>query len=148
MKHIYSAIALFLLVNVNAQTPAFKSNFEDGNMKYKVKSYSLAILAYDKAIAAIPDADAFVGDKTPLTPERKSAAEAFAKRGASYFQTGNTSSMKEDAYKALSIDPANFDAKALLAAVTHKAGNKIDACKEIRKQIINGSEVANKIFEE
>lgn len=149
MKHLYSALAFFLLVNANAQSPAFKTNFEDGNMKYKVKSYSLAIVAYDKAIAALAgDAEKYVGDKSPVTPERKATAEAYAKRGACYFQTGNTSAMKNDAFTALSIDPGNNDAKALLAVTNHKAGNKIDACKEIRKQIIEGSEVASKIFEE
>jgi tetratricopeptide (TPR) repeat protein len=148
MKHIYSAAALFLLINLNAQSPVFKTNFEDGNMKYKVKSYSLAILSFDKAVATIEDVDKYVGDKSPMTPERKSYANAFSKRGACYFQTGNTSSMKEDAFKALSIDPQNVDAKALLAVSNHKSGNKIDACKEIRKQIIAGSEVAPKIFEE
>lgn len=148
MKYLYSALALTLVLNMNAQSPAFKSNFEDGNMKYKVKSYSLAILSYDKAIKQGPDADQFVGDKSPMTPERKSLAEAYAKRGACYFQTGNQSSMKNDAYKALSVDPENTDAKALVAAANHKMGNKNDACKEIRKQVVAGSEVAPKIFEE
>ncbi|MGZ3865924.1 MAG: hypothetical protein ACXVC6_11280 [Bacteroidia bacterium] len=151
MKKISSALALFLVVNAYSQSAAFKSNFEDGNMKYKVKSYSLAILAYDKAIATTADKadlEKAKEDKSASVAGRKSYADAYAKRGASYFQTGNTTAMKNDAYTALSIDPNNIDAKALLAASNHKAGNKLDACKEIRKQIIAGSEVANKIFEE
>ena len=149
MKHLYSAIALFLVVSLNAQSPEFKKNFEDGNMKYKVKSYSLAIVAFDKAISAIAsDAESAAGAKTPMTPEKKNMANAYAKRGACYFQTGNTSSMKNDAFMALALDPENTDAKALVAASQHKAGDKRGACKEIRKQIINGIEIAPKIFEE
>jgi tetratricopeptide (TPR) repeat protein len=149
MKNLYSAIALLLFVNLNAQSPEFKRNFEDGNMKCKGKSYTLAIASFDKAIKVIAaDAEKFVGDKSPATPERKSMSEAYAKRAACYFQTGNTSAMKTDAFMALSLDPENTDAKACIAASQHKGGDKIGACKEIRKQIIKGSEVAPKIFEE
>jgi len=149
MKHILPAFALLLTVNVNAQSPEFKKNFDDGNMKYKVKSYSLAITAFDKAIATISEeAEKQVGEKTPMTPEKKNMSAAYAKRGACYFQKGNTSAMKNDALMALSLDPENFDAKALTAAAQHKAGDKNSACKEIRTQIKNGSEIAPKIFEE
>ncbi|HWY37635.1 MAG TPA: hypothetical protein VNY73_03685, partial [Bacteroidia bacterium] len=134
---------------MQAQSPEFKRNFEDGNMKYKVKSYSLAIPSFDKAINVIAsDAEKFIGEKGPVTPERKYMAEAYAKRGACYFQTGNTSSMRNDAMMALSLDPDNADGKALNAASQHKAGDKRTACKDIRAQITAGSEVAPKIFEE
>ncbi len=149
MKNIIAAFAILFIVNLKAQSPEFKNNFEDGNMKYKVKSYTLAVSAFDKAIKVIAEAaEKSVGEKTPVTPEKKYMAEAYAKRGACYFQTGNTSGMKNDAVMALALDPENFDAKALMAASQHKTGDKKSACKELRTQIVNGSEVAQKIFEE
>lgn len=151
MKKVLFASALFATCLATAQTPAFKKNFEDANMKYKAKSYSLAIPSYDKAIKEIADdANAAIELKKVNTPEAKTMAEAYSKRGMCYYFTGSTFAMKSDADMAIKLDTGNADAKALLAYNLHKGGgsDKKKACKAIRKAIIAGSEGGEKIFEE
>jgi tetratricopeptide (TPR) repeat protein len=149
MKHIIYVFAALSAFSGMSQSAEFKRNFEDGNMKYKVKSYTLAIPSFDKAIATVQaEAQKAASSKTPLPADKKYISEAYAKRGACYFQTGNTGAMSSDAEMALACDPDNIDAKALRAAYKHKTGDKKAACKEIRQQVTAGSEVAPKIFEE
>ncbi|MEO8760817.1 MAG: hypothetical protein ABI388_06220 [Bacteroidia bacterium] len=149
MKKIVFVIALFAFVKINAQTPDFKKNYEDGNLMLKAKSFSKAILSYDKAIAIVEaDADNALKTKTYLTDDKKYISDAFAKRAICYYNTGNYMAMKTDADKVMVLDSSNADAPALLAYQKHKAGDKKGACTIIRKQILKGSDVAKKVFED
>lgn len=150
MKQILLASALFASVAASAQSPEFKKLFEEANMKFRAKSYTAAIPAYDKAIKVIEDdATTALALKKAGTPEMKYMAEAYSKRGMCYYFTGSTYAMKNDADMALKLDTGNTDARALLAYNQHKGGNdKKKACKAIRKAILAGSEGGNKIFDE
>ena len=147
MKKALLVFALFSIVKINAQNKTCSNNrdYEDGNTKFKGKSYSLAIQSYDKAITQI-EADA---KKPNLNYDIKVCTiDAYARRATCYYNTGNYSAMKTDAEKVLSLDTGNADALALLAYFKHKAGNKKDACAIMRKQTTKGSEVSKKVFED
>ena len=147
MKKLLFIITLFSIVKINAQniTCANNKDFEDGNTKFKGKSYALAIQAYDKAIALV-EADA---KKPNLTYDiKKCMVDVYVRRATCYYFTGNYSAMRGDADKVLSVDTANADARALLAYSKYKAGNKKEACATIRTQIIKGSEIGKKVFED
>jgi tetratricopeptide (TPR) repeat protein len=149
MKKTLFVIALLFLVKINAQTADFKKNYEDGNSKYKVKSFSLAVVSYDKAIALVQsEADEAIKSKVLLSADKKYISDVYAKRAACYYNTSNYGAMKADADKVLALDSANTDAKALLAFQQHKAGDKKGGCTVLRKQINNGSEIAKKVFED
>lgn len=149
MKKTLLVIALFVIVKINAQTPDFKKSYEDGNIKYKAKSYSQAILNYDKAIALVQtDADASVKAKMALSDDKKYISDVYARRASCYYNTGNFSAMKVDAEKVLVLDPTNADGLALMAYTKHKAGDKKGGCSIAREQINKGSEIAKKVFEE
>ncbi|HKC68785.1 MAG TPA: hypothetical protein VKG26_11185 [Bacteroidia bacterium] len=146
MKKLLFILSLFSIVKINAQSTCINNkDFEDGNTKFKGKSYSLAIQSYDKAIAVI-EADA----KKPNVSYdvKKCMADVYARRAICYYNTGNYTAMKADADKVLSIDTANADALALLAYTKHKAGNKKAGCTAIRTQITKGSEAAKKVFDD
>ncbi|MFI5142253.1 MAG: hypothetical protein ACHQII_07850, partial [Bacteroidia bacterium] len=147
MKKLLFIITLFSVVKINAQnsTCANNKDFEDGNTKFKSKSYSLAIQSYDKAIAII-EADA---KKPNLNYDiKKCMVDVYSRRATCYYNTGNYTAMKTDADKILALDTGNADALALLAYTKHKAGNKKAGCVAARNQIIKGSEVAKKVFED
>jgi tetratricopeptide (TPR) repeat protein len=149
MKKVLSLLALCILIKTNAQTADFKKFCDDGNAKFKIKSYSLAIQSYDKAIAGVQaDADNAVKSKTALTDDKKYIADVYAKRATSYYYTGNYPAMKTDAEKVLVLDPKNQDAISLIAYMQYKAGDKKAACAKEREQITKGSEAARKIFED
>jgi tetratricopeptide (TPR) repeat protein len=140
---------LLLTANCNAQTADFTKNYEDGNIKYKMKSYSLAITFYDKAIALVQaDADNAVKSKTVLSDDKKYITDVYARRAACYYNTGNYSAMKTDAERILVLDPKNADALALMAYTRHKAGDKRGGCSIAREQVNKGSEIAKKVFED
>ncbi|HTA63247.1 MAG TPA: tetratricopeptide repeat protein [Bacteroidia bacterium] len=146
MKKLLFIIALFSIVKSNAQsTCSNNKDFEDGNTKFKGKSYSLAIQSYDKAIAVI-EADA---KKPDLNYDiKKCMVDVYSRRATCYYNTGNYTAMKTDADKILTLDTGNADALALLAYLKHKAGNKKEACTAARKQTTKGSEIAKKVFED
>jgi tetratricopeptide (TPR) repeat protein len=147
MKKLLCIIALFSIVKINAQNTSCSNNkdYEDGNTKFKNKSYSLAIQSYDKAITLI-EADA---KKESINYDiKKCRVDVYTRCATCYYNTGNYTAMKADADKILSIDTGNADARALLAYLNHKAGNKKAACTAARIQITNGSEVAKKVFED
>ena len=149
MKKTLIVLALFLFAKINAQTPDFKKNYEDGNFNLKAKSYSKAIVCYDKAIATVQaDADNTIKAKTFLSDDKKYISDVYAKRATCYYNTGNYAAMKTDADKVLLLDSANVDAPALLAYQKYKAGDKKIACTTLRKQINKGSEIAKKTFED
>jgi tetratricopeptide (TPR) repeat protein len=146
MKKLLFIIALFSIVKISAQsTCSNNKDFEDGNTKFKGKSYSLAIQSYDKAIALI-EADA----KNPNSTYdiKKCMVDVYSRRATCYYNTGNYTAMKADADKILTLDTGNADALALLAYLKHKAGNKKEACTSARKQVTKGSEIAKKVFED
>jgi hypothetical protein len=148
MKQILLVAATVALVSAKAQSPEFKKNFEEGNMKFKAKSYTTAIPSYDKAVKLIEaDAKKAIASKTAPIEERKYMAEAFARRGMCYYFTGSTYAMKSDAEMALALDTGNADAKALVAYSKHKTDKK-QACKDIRRAILAGSEGGSKIFDD
>src|ERR1700748_1681903 len=104
MKKTLFALALLLLVKLSAQTADFKKNYEDGNMKCRVKSFSLAIVSYDKAIATVQaDADNAIQSKTYLSNDKKYISDVYAKRAMCYYNTGNFSAMKADADKVIAL---------------------------------------------
>ncbi|HXU25675.1 MAG TPA: tetratricopeptide repeat protein [Bacteroidia bacterium] len=147
MKKLLLIIALFSIAKINAQniTCANNKDYEDGNTKFKGKSYALAIQAYDKAIALV-DADA---KKSNLNYDiKKCMVDVYTRRATCYYYTGNYTAMKADADKILSVDTANADVRALLGYPKYKAGNKKEACATIRTQIIKGSEIGKKVFED
>lgn len=55
MKKIYLLSSLLLVIsNLSfAQTAEFKKAIDSGNQKYKIKSYSLAIMDYEAAIKIV-----------------------------------------------------------------------------------------------
>ena len=146
MNKLIVSLILFSVVKIQAQnTCSNNKDFEDGNMKMKGKSFSLAIKSYDKAITQI-ESDA---QKNAVGYDlKKCKIEIYSRRASCYYYTGNYPAMKTDAEKVLSLDSSNMDAKALLTYLTYKAGNKKEACSIERKQIKKGSEIANKIFED
>ena len=147
MKKALLLIAFFAIIKINAQNTTCSNNrdYEDGNTKFKGKSFSLAIQSYDKAITQI-EGDA---KKPNLNYDiNKCMVDVYTRRATCYYNTGNYSAMKSDAEKILTLDTVNADAKALLAYFKHKAGNKKEACTVTRKQITKGSEVAKKVFED
>ena len=146
MKKLILASALLALAGAHAQSPEFKKAYEDGNLKYKAKSYTTAIPLYDKAIR-IYEADA-KKTKGALDAGKQYIAEVYSRRGMCYFFTGNTGALKSDAQSALALDTGNADAKALLGYLRHKSGDKKQGCKEISKAITRGSEGGGKIFED
>lgn len=149
MKKNLLVFALFLIAKINAQTPDFKKNYEDGNVKLKAKSYSLAILCYDKALALVQtDVDAALKSKTALSADKKYISEAYAKRAISYYHTGNQGAMKADVETLLSLDPKNIDGLGLTAYTKYKSGDKKGGCSLAREQINKGSEVSAKVFED
>lgn len=149
MNKFYYLLLPAACISLQAQTADFKKNYEEGNMKYKAKTYSTAIVAYDKAIALVQaDADAAMKSKTALTADKQYIAEAYARRGSCYYHTGNYTAMRADADKAVLLDPSNADAKALLAYNQYKSGDKKAACSTLRAQISKGSEIAKKEFED
>ncbi|MHB8261287.1 MAG: tetratricopeptide repeat protein [Bacteroidia bacterium] len=149
MKKILFVMALFALVKINAQTPDFKKNYEDGNIKYKAKSFSLAILSYDKAIAIVQtEADNAIKAKTALSEDKKYISDVYARRATCYYHTGNYSAMKTDDERVLLLEPNNMDALATLAYLKYKAGDKKGGCSAAREQISRGSEVASRVFED
>jgi len=149
MKKTLLVIALFLIIKTNAQTADFTKNYEDGNTKYKAKSYSLAIISYNKAIDIVQaDADNAVKSKTALSNDKKYIADVYARRASCYYNTGNYGSMKADAEKTLLLDPNNADALGLMAYTKHKAGDKKGGCSIAREQINKGSEISKKVFED
>ena len=146
MKKLLFIIALFSIVKINAQniTCANNKDYEDGNTKFKGKSYSLAIQSYDKAIAII-EADA---KKSDLNYDiKKCMVDVYARRATCYYNTGNAAAMRGDIDKVLVIDTGNADALALLAYTKSKT-NKKAACTAARVQITKGSEIAKKVFED
>ncbi len=149
MKKTFFVLAIFLLVKIQAQTADFKKNYEDGNTKLKAKSFSTAIVAYDKAIALIQDdADNAIALKKYISADNKYISDVYAKRATCYYNTGNYSAMKVDVEKVMALDSANVDAPALLAYQKYKAGDKKATCTNMRKQITRGSEIAKKVFED
>lgn len=147
MKKLLCIIALFSVAISNAQTATCANNkdFEEGNLKFKGKSYNLAIQAYDKAIAIV-EADA---KKPNLTYDiKKCIVDVYSRRAICYYYTGNYSAMRNDADKVLAVDTGNADMLALLAYGKYKAGAKKEACATIRKQIIKGGENGKKVFED
>ena len=150
MKKALSLLALFILIKTtNAQTADFKKAYDDGNLKFKVKSYSLAIPLYDKAIALVQtDADNALASKTAISDDKKYIADVYAKRAACFYYMGNYTAMKTDAEKVRALDPKNQDAPSLLAYMQYKAGDKKTACSIERVQINKGSEAAKRVFED
>ena len=153
MLPVYGSLLLvtcyLLPVTCSAQTADFKKNYEDGNTLFKAKSYSKAILSYDKAIAIVQaDADAAIKSKTVLSDDKKYISDVYARRATCYYNTGNYAAMKTDAEKVLVLEPKNTDAAALLAYTKYKAGDKRGGCSAAREQITNGSEVGKKVFED
>ncbi|HEX7412998.1 MAG TPA: hypothetical protein VF411_03050 [Bacteroidia bacterium] len=149
MKKTLFVIALFVIVKINAQTADFKKNYEDGNTKFKGKSYSLAILSYDKAIALVQtEADNAVKSKTVLSNDKKYISDVYARRATCYYHTGNYGAMKTDAEKVLLLEPENMNALATLAYLKYKGGDKKGGCSAAREQINKGSEIASKVFED
>jgi len=74
--------------------------------------------------------------------------DVYTRRATCYYNTGNYTAMKTDADKILAIDTANADARAFLAYLNHKAGNKKAGCTSAKIQVTKGSEVAKKVFED
>jgi tetratricopeptide (TPR) repeat protein len=149
MKKTLFVIALFVFIKTNAQTADFKKNYEDGNLKFKGKSYSLAILSYDKAIALVQtEADDALKSKTALSDDKKYISDVYARRATCYYSTGNYGAMKADAEKVLLLEPQNADGLALIAYTKYKAGDKKEGCAVAREQINKGSEAAKKVFED
>lgn len=144
MKKLVLASALLGLASAHAQSPEFKKNFEDGNMKYEVKAYSLAIASYDKALQQVEKSNAA---KTAQA-HNKYMAEVYAKRGMCHYFTGSVAAMKRDAETALSLDSGRADARALLAYDKYKTGDKKQGCKDLRKSIIAGSDGGRRIFDD
>src|ERR1700739_3090598 len=149
MKKTLYVIAFLAFIKTIAQTPDFKKSYEDGNTKFKAKSYSQAILSYDKAIGIVQaDADAAVKSKTALSDDKKYISDAYARRADCYYNTGNYGAMKADAEKVLILDPQNADGLALTAYMKYKVGDKKGGCSIAREQINKGSEIAKKVFED
>lgn len=149
MKNTLLGILFVVVFTLKSQTPDFKKNYEDGNLKYKTKSFSLAILSYDKAIAIIQsEADKALKSKTPLGDDKRYISDIYARRATCYYHTGNHIAMKTDIDRVLILEPQNADALGLSAYIRHKAGDKKGSCIAMRAQINKGSEVSRKVFDD
>ncbi len=150
MKNIFHLIAVLLVVNAKAQSPEFKRSFEEGNSKFKLKNFSLAMGAYDKAISIIEaEAQKAILAKTPLIPGKKYLAEVYAKRAACYYRMGgNTGSMMRDAGITLALDRENPDAIALIASTKSNGTDKKNSCILMGRQRLKGSEIADRVFDD
>ncbi|MBS1646786.1 MAG: hypothetical protein JST67_05555 [Bacteroidetes bacterium] len=149
MKKIAALSAILLCAKLQAQTPEFKANYDDGFVKYKIKSYKLAITSFDKAIAIVQvEADKNIKAKTFLSSEKKYISNVFAKRAACHYYTGNMGAMQADANTVLSLDSSNADVLSLLATQKYKSGEKRKACINIQKQVAKGSAIATQVFDD
>jgi tetratricopeptide (TPR) repeat protein len=147
MKKIYFLFPALITGILSAQTPDFKKAMDNGNAKYKIKSYNLAIMDYDAAIKIIgPEVDKLVAAKTPLAPEQKYMVQPYELRATCYYHAGNPAKMKMDADRVLLLDSSNANAKALLAYDLYKAGKKADGCAGIVAQIKKESDIAPVIY--
>jgi tetratricopeptide (TPR) repeat protein len=147
MKKIYFLFPALITGILSAQTPEFKKAMDNGNAKYKIKSYNLAIMDYDAAIKIIgPEVDKLVAAKTPLTPEQKYMIQPYELRATCYYYAGNPAKMKMDVDKVLMLDSSNANAKALAAYDTYKAGKKVEGCIGLQAQVKNGSDIAPVVY--
>ncbi|MCD6065580.1 MAG: stress-induced-phosphoprotein 1-like [Bacteroidetes bacterium] len=144
MKKIYFLSPALLIAGIlSAQTPEFKKAMDNGNAKYKIKSYNLAIMDYDAAIKIVsPEVDKLIASKSVLAPEQKYLIEPYELRANCYYYAGNPAKMKLDAEKVLMLDSSNANAKALIAYNQYKEGKKIDGCITMQAQAKKGSEIA------
>lgn len=151
MKKIYLFSSFVLLISSfsNAQTAEFKKAMENGNQKYKVKSYNLAMMDYDAAIKIISsETEKLITSKTALSPEKKYLLEPFEKRANCAFYLKNTVLMTSDIEKVLILDSSNTNAKALKAYNLNKSGKKTEGCVKMKIEEKKGSEVAGIAFKE
>ena len=140
---------LFLFYFSTFSQVDFKKFLENGNMKYNIKSYKLAIEDYDNAIKSVsPEIDKLIESKKPIPENKKYLLEAYIKRASCFYFLGNTAAMKADMEKIAKLDPINKELKSLQSYETFKNGDKINACIALRNEIISGNKLAVQIFDE
>lgn len=149
MRRFYFLYSAMVLTGaVMAQSKEYTTAMNNGNAKYKIKSYNLAILDYDAAIKAIPESEKMIISKTQLPPEQKYIIEPYERRANCYYYAGNMDKMKQDVDRVLAMDSSNVDAKALMAAALYKSGKKAEGCVGMITQAKKGSEVASRAYKD
>ncbi|MDP2386175.1 MAG: tetratricopeptide repeat protein [Bacteroidota bacterium] len=148
MKKIYFLSAIIALTSsLTAQTADFKKAVDNGNQKYKAKSYKLAMVDYDAALKIVSaDIDKLIAEKTPIPADKKYMLEPLEKRANCAYFTSNIAVMKSDIDKVYILDSSNANAKALKAYELYKAGKKSEGCIAMQAQVKNGSDVAPRAF--
>lgn len=127
----------------------FKKLVDNGNQKYKNKSYNLAITDYDNAIKLVsPEIDKMLAAKTQITEDKKYMLEPYIRRASCFYFAGNTALMKNDLEKVASLDSTNADAKALKAYEKFKGGDKVKGCMGMQQQARRGSAIGKQAFDE
>jgi len=145
MKKIYLLSSFVLLISSAsiAQTPDFKKAVENGNLKLKTKSYSLAIMDYDAAIKIVsPEVDKLIASKTPIPADKKYMIEPYEKRAICSYYTKNITVMRADLEKIFILDSSNVNAKGLKAFDKFQQGKKSEGCIGMKTEALKGSEVA------
>lgn len=145
MKKIYllSSLLLFISNLSIAQTAEFKKAIDNGNQKFKIKSYSLAIMDYEAAIKIVaPEVDKLIAAKTPIPADKKYMIEPYEKRAVCSYYTKNITVMRADLEKIFILDSSNVNAKGLKAFDKFQTGKKTEGCIGMKNEAIKGSEVA------
>ncbi len=127
----------------------FKKNMDNGNAKFKIKSYALAIGDYDAAINIIStEVDKYLKANKPLPADKQFLVEPYMKRATCFYLTNKSHLMQTDLAKVAVLDSSNTESRTMKAYDRWKSGDKLGGCIDLKKQSKAGSEMANKIFED
>ncbi len=145
MKKNYLFSSLFIIISnlIFGQTAEFKKAIDSGNQKYKIKSYSLAIMDFEAAIKIVsPEVDKLIASKSSIPEGKKYLIEPYEKRAICSYYTKNITVMRADLEKIFILDSSNVNAKGLKAFDKFQAGKKTEGCIGMKTEAIKGSEVA------
>jgi tetratricopeptide (TPR) repeat protein len=132
-----------------AQTPAFKQLMDAADTKYAVKSYKEAYKEYDAALKMISaDLDKIVAARQQIGKDHADWLKCMVRHARCAYFTSYVTQANADADRILSVDSVNADAKAIKAYGKYKSGEKMNACRDLKAQQVNGSEIAGRIYED
>lgn len=143
-------LPLFLLPFLfSAQNPAFKKLMDAADTKYAVKSYKDAYKEYDEALKLISaDLEKMVSTKEQATKDKADWLKCLSRHARCAYYTANVAQAVTDAEKLLAIDSVNADAHAIKGYSKYKSGDKMNGCREIRKQQAKGSDLGGRMYDD
>jgi hypothetical protein len=138
---------LFLPLFFHAQNPAFKKAMETGDGKFSIKSYKEAYKEYDAALAMItPDLDKLMSEKKQAAKDQADWVKCLSRHARCAYIISNLSQANTDAEKLSAIDSANADAKAIKAFALHKSGEKMIACRDLKR--LGANDLSARVYED